>query len=186
MNDFEQMPEILQAKWTEMQRIWGEMQTIIADLQAAKYAGDGASGAVDLVTDLQTALGENTLEAKWNSIFETWAELDGTKTKIKEARRWIERTRDQFLDAVLVIDDPEDRAMTTALKYIELKCYWLTINTQLNYQIFAKGAPDITLQFRNSLISELIGSIEPFLKTDDINRIGEFVMDPLNQFADEF
>lgn len=69
--------------------------------------------------------------------------------------------------------------MVVAVRFIELKSHWILLNTQINYKLVSKGEVDMSLAYRASLISQLLEALEHLIEPEDIDRIIDFLSEPL-------
>jgi hypothetical protein len=86
--------------------------------------------------------------------------------------------RAEFLEALDLVDEA-DRAMLIATCYIEQKSRWLQWNLVLNYKMMMQGTFDTDLAYRASVLSNLLGRIEPFIDEASLARINEMLNQPI-------
>lgn len=113
--------------------------------------------------------------------------LDGAVSaepmEIADAIAWIEGIRRDMVEVLSHIDDPTDLAMAAAIQYVELKSRWIGLNTKMNYAMFRSGSCIPGDQIRASVASALLASLEVALNPDDVNKITEFLAQPLKDAA---
>ncbi|MEM0982454.1 MAG: hypothetical protein AAGI17_00735 [Planctomycetota bacterium] len=96
---------------------------------------------------------------------------------------WLDEQRKHLIFVFEQVDSPEDRDMLLAINFIELKSRWIAFNTELNYQVFKKGAPDVATQQRAFGTSLLLATVEPLLSSGDVDQITQFLAEPVNRAA---
>lgn len=102
---------------------------------------------------------------------------------IESSVRWVVAMRDELSRTLKEIDDDGDAAMALAIQYVELKSKWIALNTKMNYSMFRTGACEIGDMCRGSAVSQLLAHIEPLLDDKDIEKITEFLAQPLSNAA---
>jgi hypothetical protein len=106
-----------------------------------------------------------------------------TEELVTETVEWVMGMRRELLTLLRTIDDPEQIIETLAINYIELKTKWIALNTKANYHIFRTGAPDAAAAFRGCGCSLLLGDVERLLMPSDIQKITEFLSQPVARAA---
>ncbi|MFN3200761.1 MAG: hypothetical protein ACE366_20350 [Bradymonadia bacterium] len=127
------------------------------------------------------AIKAESLEQVWHETLDHWEDAEAQDRQRVYA--WASGLRDQFVDHLIEVDDDEELIFAIALRYIELRCHWQMLNTQLNYQMFRRGECSPELQMRSSTLSQLIERISPFITDEDTARIGEFLLAPVSEAA---
>jgi hypothetical protein len=127
---------------------------------------------------METALASPTLIENWRDTLKEWTEA--SEEQRAAIFDWTMAMRDQFLEASRDIDDPETLDMVLAVRYIEMKSHWILLNTQINYGLASKGEADMNLAYRASLISQLLEALELLIEPEDIDRIIDFLSEPLS------
>ena len=127
---------------------------------------------------MEALLTAPTLIQSWRDTLAEWSEA--TEAEREQVFKWAVNLRDQFLEAARDIEEPETLDMVSAVRYIELKSHWILLNTQINYGLVSKGKADMCLAFRASLISQLLETLEHLIEAGDIDRIIEFLSEPLS------
>lgn len=102
---------------------------------------------------------------------------------VESATRWVAALCEDIARLLEAIDDPDDCAMTLAIQYVELKSRWIALNTRMNYSMFRTGGCDPADMCRGSAVSALLAHIEPLLDASDIDKITEFLAQPLSGAA---
>ncbi len=137
--------------------------------------------AMSIREELPRVLAIDGMEAAWDGILNTPIE-DGAHLPVETAGRLREWIRGIRADLLRVVDDVEDdieMVHLTAIRYIELKSHWMTLNTQINYRLVKSGIFDPELSMRASLTSGLLMLLERFVDTRDVDRITTFLAQPL-------
>jgi hypothetical protein len=87
--------------------------------------------------------------------------------------------RAETLVAVADVVDEADLALLIATRYIEQKARWIQWNLVLNYRMMMIGTFDAELAFKASVLSNLLGRIEPFIDDASLARINELLNEPI-------
>ncbi|MGV3665062.1 MAG: hypothetical protein ACO1NV_02940 [Leptospira bouyouniensis] len=99
----------------------------------------------------------------------------------KNIQSWFDSVIHQF---IYILDDVEVKEELSVLlfsKYVELKCYWKQLNTQIQYQNFNKGEADPELIIKASLTTYILIALEPMIHDEDLNEIQEFLTKPIRE-----
>ena len=126
---------------------------------------------------IEVALMAPGLERDWRDTLAEWT--DATPEQAAMVLRRIFSLRNEFLQAARDIADPETLEMVTAIHYIELKCHWIMLNTQVNYRTVFKEETDMSLAYQASLVSQLLEALERLIDEDDVDRIIQFLAEPV-------
>ncbi len=97
------------------------------------------------------------------------------KTLLVDFEKDIQSHLDQLDD----IKDIEEIPVTLALKYIETKCRWINLNTQINYRLMRTGVPMELEMYRASILSHLLLRMEALLPPQDLQTICDFLSQPV-------
>ena len=100
-----------------------------------------------------------------------------------ETIAWIEGIVRDLVATLSTVNDPDDEKMSLVIQYVELKSRWIGLNTKMNYELFRLGHAELTDVFRGTAISALLAHIEPLLDQEDIDKVTEFLAQPLDQAA---
>ena len=126
---------------------------------------------------IEATLLDPQLVNNWKETLMGWE--GATRQQVAGVITWIAGQRDQFLEAVREINDPETLDMVVAVRYIELKSHWILLNTQINYVCASGGEPNMVLMYRASLITGMLEMLERMIDEDDIDRILSFLTEPV-------
>jgi hypothetical protein len=139
---------------------------------------------MEIVDRLNKVLNSDELEKSWKESAET---LIDDEDKVESLLDWVRGYRDEFLGLTDDVQDPDEVQTSIVVRYIEIKCHWMMLNTQMQYQAVNTGNPDQELMTKGSLISNLLEKLEEFLDEDDIREITEFLSQPMDKLSgDEF
>jgi hypothetical protein len=130
---------------------------------------------VGLLEDLENRYNTGDLEADWRkALNEAGLPADDRESLLLEVRN----TWRDLLRVLTDVDDETERARTLVNAYIEERSRWLLINTQLQYQMFRDGRPDIRRSNRAMLISRFAEFLEQFMDAGEIEVINRFLASP--------
>jgi len=101
----------------------------------------------------------------------------------KEIAGWVCQLAEDFLMLLKDIDDPEQIDATTAIHYIEIKSHWIALNTRMNYQLARQGQADPTIVLKGAAVSQFLATLEPLIKSADIDAITQFLSEPIDKNA---
>jgi hypothetical protein len=97
--------------------------------------------------------------------------------------KWALALRDDLVNLIREIGDPDEVKMTLAINYIELKSRWIALNTKMNYQTFRTGSCDTITALRGAALSAVVGKVEELLTQNDIEEITQFLSEPIRRAA---
>ncbi len=127
---------------------------------------------------IEACLNAPELVQEWRDTLLGWTET--VPSERADVLNWAVTLRDQFLETAREIDDPETLDMVLIVRYIELKSHWILLNTQINYEMVRKGHNNQKAVYQASLVSQLLAALEPLIDEDHIERIIEFLTEPVN------
>ncbi|MBL0953365.1 MAG: hypothetical protein IBJ01_01195 [Leptospira sp.] len=127
--------------------------------------------------NFKTSVSENINE--WMIGFE---QTEEHKNKI---HLWFDSLIHQFLDILNDVEIKEELSVLIFSKYVELKCYWKQLNTQIQYQNFNTGEADPNLIIKASLTTYILIALEPLIHDEDLNEIQEFLTKPIRELMIE-
>lgn len=102
--------------------------------------------------------------------------------QIDETINWVARLRSDLLETLREVDD-SDAEMALAVAYAEMKARWIAFNTKMNYKLLRKGIADPADVFRGYATYWLNTVIMGMLSEEDVERIDEFLAEPLKDAA---
>jgi hypothetical protein len=126
-------------------------------------------------TEIASALDEDLLNAALDEMFagKPHDELYQSCVELMHTQRA------EFMNALNEIIDETDMLLLIASRYIEQKSRWIQQNLVLNYRMMTSGTYDMDLAFRASVLSFLLGRIEPFIDDASLARINELLNEPI-------
>jgi len=117
------------------------------------------------------------LDRQWEEVLDQW---DGAAPSERKAvQAYVSGLRNRILGALLDIDTEEELQRGLATQYIEMKCHWTMLNTQIQHQTAHDGGPDEDLLYRATCVSLIIQSLEPLLSQERIDNLTAFLAEPL-------
>jgi hypothetical protein len=125
---------------------------------------------------IETAL-RDSLDEQWAEVLGQW---DGASDRQREAvRTSVSDLRDRVLDSLLSIESPEEIERGLAVGYVEMKCHWTMLNTQIQHQTAHNGRPDEELIYRATCVSLIVQALEPLLTRERVENLAGFLAEPL-------
>lgn len=115
----------------------------------------------------------------WGKSFET----DKEDEKLMQV--WFDSVIDNFLKILEDVEDEEELRVLLFSKYVELKCFWKQLNTQIQYQNFNTGNTDSKLMIQASLTTYILIAIEPLIHEEDLVEIQQFLTKPIREILIE-
>jgi len=144
--------------------------------QETETPADTDSEAEALRTRIEAAL-RGSLEKQWKDVLDQWT---GAEADEREAV-WTYATdlRDRVLDALLAADSHEALKRSLAVGYVEMKCHWTMLNTQIQHQTSQNGQPSEPLIYRATCVSLIVQALEPFLNREYVEGLTDFLAESL-------
>ncbi|TGL63948.1 hypothetical protein EHQ58_00870 [Leptospira ognonensis] len=138
--------------------------------------------SVDLET-IESVLTDPAFKEDIAHNLQSWREdYSVTDEDYKETKAWIEKIISDFLELARDLEVDSELSVTLFTKYIELKCFWKQLNTQIQYQNFKTGSANTVLIGKASLTTFFLIAIEPLISETDLMEIQEFLTKPIKEF----
>ena len=84
-----------------------------------------------------------------------------------------------MLESLLEIDSLDELERGLAVQYIEVKCHWTMLNTQIQNQTAENGRPDDSLIYRATCVSLILQALEPLVSRKRVDGVTDFLVEPL-------
>jgi glutaredoxin-related protein len=104
-----------------------------------------------------------------------------TDQDFKETKTWVEKLINDFLELLRDVEVDSELSVTIFTKYIELKCFWKLLNSQIQYQNFKTGSANTVLIGKASLTTFVLIAIEPLINEAELVEIQEFLTRPIQE-----
>lgn len=117
------------------------------------------------------------LDTQWNGVLDEWASAAPSERKAVQA--YVSGLRNRILSSLLDIDTEEELQRGLATQYIEMKCHWTMLNTQIQHQTARDGEAEQDLIYRATCVSLIIQNLEPLLSQERIDNLTAFLAEPL-------
>lgn len=117
------------------------------------------------------------LDRQWEDVIDEWR--DGASSEHRAVQAYVSGLRNRILRALLDINTEEELQRGLATQYIEMKCHWIMLNTQIQHQTARDGGADEDLIYRATCVSLLIQRLEPLLSQEHIDNLTAFLAEPL-------
>ena len=118
-----------------------------------------------------------SLDEQWEGVLDAWEEAAPSERKAVQA--YVSGLRNRILRSLLDIETEEELQRGLATQYIEMKCHWTMLNTQIQHQTARDGAPEEALIYRATCVSLIIQSLEPLLSQERVDNLTAFLAEPL-------
>lgn len=118
-----------------------------------------------------------TLDQQWQEVLDEWP--SGAPSERKAVQAYVSGLRNRILRVLLDIEAEEEVQRGLATQYVEMKCHWTMLNTQIQHQTARDGAPDESLVYRATCVSLIIQHLEPLLSRERIDNLTAFLAEPL-------
>lgn len=119
------------------------------------------------------------LDRQWREVIDEWT--SGAPSERKAVQAYVSGLRNRILRTLLEIDTEEELQRGLATQYIEMKCHWTMLNTQIQHQTARDGEPDESLLYRATCVSLIVQNLEPLLSQERIDNLTAFLAEPLQQ-----
>jgi hypothetical protein len=130
----------------------------------------------DLHDRIEGAL-RGALDAQWDEVLDEWT--DAAPSERKAVRAYVSGLRNRMLRALLDIETMDELERGLATQYIEVKCHWTMLNTQIQHQTARDGEAEEDLIYRATCVSLIIQNLEPLLSQERIDNLTAFLAEPL-------
>jgi hypothetical protein len=118
-----------------------------------------------------------SLDTQWEGVLDEWTSAAPSERKAVQA--YVSGLRNRILRSLLDIDTEEELQRGLATQYIEMKCHWTMLNTQIQHQTARDGEAEQDLIYRATCVSLIIQSLEPLLSQERIDNLTAFLAEPL-------
>jgi hypothetical protein len=118
-----------------------------------------------------------SLDRQWEEVLDEWS--GAAPSERKAVKAYVSGLRNRILGVLLDIDTEDELQRGLATQYIEMKCHWTMLNTQIQHQTARDGGPDEDLIYRATCVSLIIQSLEPLLSQERIDNLTAFLAEPL-------
>jgi hypothetical protein len=131
---------------------------------------------------LDDELREDVLEENWKDTIHGTIEDESAQ---EDTLNWIRTYREETIEIIQDVSDPEDAETSLILRYLEMKSRWIIMNNQIQYQAVETGAPDEVLMTRGSLLSNFLERLENHLDDDQIESITGLLSEPVETLSEK-
>ena len=129
-------------------------------------------------TRIETAL-RDSLDEQWEEVLGQWS--GAAPPDRKAVRSYVSGLRDRILDSLLSINSLDELKRGLAIGYVEMKCHWTMLNTQIQHQTAQNGRPAEPLVYRATCVSLIVQALEPLLSREHVENIAESLAEPLSR-----
>lgn len=117
------------------------------------------------------------LDTQWQKVLDSWK--GAAPSERKAVKAYVSGLRNRILRSLLDIDTREELQRGLATQYIEMKCHWTMLNTQIQHQTARDGEAEEDLIYRATCVSLIIQSLEPLLSQERVDNLTAFLAEPL-------
>jgi len=144
--------------------------------QGTETPADTDSEFESLRTRVEAAL-QDRLEQQWEEVLDQWTEAEAAERKA--VWTYAANLRDRILNALLAAGSHEALKRCLAVGYVEMKCHWTMLNTQIQHQTSQNGRPDGPLIYRATCVSLIVQALEPLLSREHVEGLTGFLAESL-------
>jgi hypothetical protein len=119
-----------------------------------------------------------SLDSQWDEVLEQWDRA--APSERKAVRAYVSGLRNRMLRSLLDIETEDELERGLATQYIEVKCHWTMLNTQIQHQTSRDGQPEEDLIYRATCVSLIIQNLEPLLSQERVDNLTAFLAEPLD------
>jgi hypothetical protein len=126
-----------------------------------------------------TRLREKAFLDEVRSALATWGD-DVRPADVDATIEWIDARRTDLADLLELVGDGDDARMICAIRLVEYKAHWITINTRVNYTAMSGATVPPALAFRGAALSALLEDLEQYLPERAVEAYHAFLAEPLS------
>jgi len=119
---------------------------------------------------------ESPLDEQWETVLNEWE--NGSSAQRRAIRAYVSGVRNRILQTLDDLEDVSEIRQALAVQYLEMKCHWTLLNTQIQSQTARNGAPNEALMYRATCVSLIIQAIEPLLSQERISTLTQMLAEP--------
>lgn len=142
---------------------------------AERIEGDSK---LETLRDRIEATLRDPLEEQWTEVLNQWA--DGTPSERRAVRTSVSRLRDRLLDSLRALRSLEDLERGLALGYVEVKCHWTRLNTQIQHQTAQGDQFAESLLYRAACVSLIVQALDPLLTRESVEGAANVLVESLS------
>lgn len=120
---------------------------------------------------------QGSLDTQWEEVLDQWTSAAPSERKAVHA--YVSGLRNRILRSLLDIDTNDELRRALVTQYIEMKCHWTMLNTQIQHQTARHGEAEDDLMYRASCISLIIQRLEPLLSQEQVDTLTAFLAEPV-------
>ncbi|MFO8233421.1 MAG: hypothetical protein R6U20_12235 [Longimonas sp.] len=120
---------------------------------------------------------EDPLDEQWKTVLSEWD--GGTTAQRRAIRAYVSGVRNRIVQTLDDLEEVNEIRQALAVQYLEMKCHWTLLNTQIQSQTARDGVPDEALMYRATCVSLIIQAIEPLLSQERINTLTQMLAEPI-------
>lgn len=121
---------------------------------------------------------ESPLDTQWGQVLDQWD--SGTLAQKRAVRAYVSGLRNRIIQTLDDLDSVDEIRQALAVQYLEMKCHWTLLNTQIQSQTARNGMPDGPLMYRATCVSLIIQAIEPLLSQSRIDTLTQMLAEPFD------
>lgn len=126
---------------------------------------------------IEAALGD-PLEEQWTAVLDEWS--DGTPSERRAVRASVSRSRDRVLDRLRPLRSLEELERGLALGYVEMKCRWTRLHTQIQHRTIQDDQVAGSLLYRTACVSLIVQALDPLLIRESVEEVASVLVESLS------
>lgn len=120
---------------------------------------------------------DDPLDEQWETVLDEWD--NGTTAQRRAIRAYVSGFRNRIVQTLDDLEEVDEIRQALGVQYLEMKCHWTLLNTQIQSQTARDGAPDEALMYRATCVSLIIQAIEPLLSQERIDTLTQMLAEPM-------
>ncbi len=121
---------------------------------------------------------EAPLDEQWKEVLSNWER--GSSAQRRAIRAYVSGFRNRIIQTLDDLEEVNEIRQALGVQYLEMKCHWTLLNTQIQSQTARDGMPDEALMYRATCVSLIIQAIEPLLSQERIDTLTQTLAEPFD------
>lgn len=138
---------------------------------------EGDSKLEALRDRIEAAL-RDPLEEQWTEVLSQWEDVGPSERKA--VRVYVSELRDQLLDGLRARQSFDALKRGLAFGYVEMKCHWTRLNTQIQDQTVRGDQAADPLLYRAVCVGLIVQALDSLLTRESVEGIADVLVESLS------